>query len=62
MMYGGNIHDLQKILGHSKLEMTQRYAHMSPDYLEKAIRVVSFKPEEMGNVLSLDAQKNLAAK
>lgn len=42
MMNGGNIYDLQKILGHSSLEMTQRYAHLAPDHLVKASNVVSF--------------------
>lgn len=46
MMNGGNIYDLQKILGHSSLEMTQRYAHLSPLHLERAIRIVGFSGEE----------------
>lgn len=45
MMNGGNIYDLQKILGHSSLEMTQRYAHMSNDHLADAIKIVSFAPD-----------------
>ena len=42
MMNSGNIYDLQKILGHSSLDMTQRYAHLSPSHLERAIRIVGF--------------------
>lgn len=42
MMNGGNIYDLQKILGHSSLEMTQRYAHLAPEHLVQASNVVSF--------------------
>ncbi|RYZ78869.1 MAG: site-specific integrase [Proteobacteria bacterium] len=58
MMNDGNIYDLQKILGHSSLEMTQRYAHMSPDHLAKAIQVVSFAPDELGeNVISLEGKR-----
>lgn len=57
MMNGGNIYDLQKILGHASLEMTQRYAHMSPDHLAKAIEVVAFQPSS-GKVTKLeDARK-----
>jgi len=33
MMNGGNLLALQKILGHSDIQMTMRYAHLAPDYL-----------------------------
>lgn len=33
MINGGNILSLQKILGHSDISMTMRYAHLSPDHL-----------------------------
>lgn len=36
MMGGGNILALQKILGHSSLTMTMRYAHLAPDHLQAA--------------------------
>jgi integrase len=42
MMNGGNVFDLQKILGHSKIEMTMRYAHFSPEHLKEAVKTVSF--------------------
>lgn len=32
---GGNILTLQKILGHSSLTVTMRYAHLAPDHLEE---------------------------
>ncbi|PCD01075.1 tyrosine-type recombinase/integrase [Halopseudomonas pelagia] len=35
---GGNILTLQKILGHSSLAMTMRYAHLAPDHLKDAIK------------------------
>ncbi|MCY1354816.1 Tyrosine recombinase XerC [compost metagenome] len=38
MMNGGNILTLQRILGHSTLAMTMRYAHLSPDHLADAVR------------------------
>ncbi len=38
---GGNILTLQKILGHSSLAMTMRYAHLSPDHLQD---VLAFGP------------------
>lgn len=36
MMNGGNILVLQKLLGHSSLTMTMRYAHLAPDHLQEA--------------------------
>lgn len=37
MMAGGNIIVLQRILGHSDIRVTMRYAHFAPDHLEEAI-------------------------
>ncbi len=39
MMAGGDLLSLQRILGHSNIQMTMRYAHLSPDYLESAVRL-----------------------
>jgi integrase len=35
-MNGGNILVLQRILGHSSLTMTMRYAHLAPEHLQEA--------------------------
>lgn len=37
MMNGGNILTLQRILGHSDIRMTMRYAHLAPDHLKDAV-------------------------
>lgn len=39
MMNGGNILVLQKILGHTDIKMTMRYAHFAPNHLEEALRL-----------------------
>ncbi len=36
IMNGGNILVLQRILGHSNLTMTMRYAHLAPEHLQEA--------------------------
>lgn len=55
---GGNILTLQKILGHSSLAMTMRYAHLAPDHLADAMRLgplagcdtlTTLKPSESKN-------------
>jgi integrase len=38
MMSGGNVFDLQKLLGHTKIEMTMVYAHLSPNHLQGSLR------------------------
>ena len=35
MMNGGNIYRLSKILGHSSVTVTERYAHLAPDAFEQ---------------------------
>ncbi|WP_374089748.1 tyrosine-type recombinase/integrase [Methylomicrobium lacus] len=39
VMNGGNLVTLQKILGHSSLEVTMRYAHLAPDFFRQAIEL-----------------------
>lgn len=39
VMNGGNILTLQKILGHTTLAMTMRYAHLAPDHLKDAVEL-----------------------
>ena len=39
MLNGGNILELQQLLGHSSLAMTMRYAHLAPGHLADARRL-----------------------
>jgi len=43
MMNGGQLYDLQRILGHTKMEMTMVYAHLSPQHLRNAAQTVCFE-------------------
>jgi len=43
MMNGGNILVLQKLLGHSTLTMTMRYAHLAPDHCRKLGRLIHYR-------------------
>lgn len=39
---GGNIISLQKILGHSTINMTLRYSHLAPDFMASEIELLNF--------------------
>ena len=41
MINGGNILVLQRVLGHTDIKMTMRYAHFAPDHFES---VINFNP------------------
>lgn len=40
VMKGANLYDVQKLLGHKTIEMTMRYAHLSPDHLKKTVNLL----------------------
>lgn len=40
VMRGGNIKDLQEILGHRNIAMTMRYAHLSQEHKKKAVNLL----------------------
>lgn len=37
VMKGVDLYTTQKLMGHKSNQMTQRYAHLAPGYLEKAV-------------------------
>ena len=37
VMNGVDLYTVQKLMGHKSIQMTQRYSHLSPEYLEKAV-------------------------
>jgi integrase len=51
MRRGGNIYELQKVLGHSSVTQTEKYAHFAPNHLQGLTDRVSFI--ESGKVVSL---------
>ncbi|MEE8160723.1 MAG: tyrosine-type recombinase/integrase, partial [Acidobacteriota bacterium] len=40
VMNGTSIQVVSELLGHSNLKMTQRYAHLAPDYKSRAVGVL----------------------
>ena len=42
VMNEGKIYDLKKILGHRDIKMTERYAHLSPEYIQQQTGIIGF--------------------
>ena len=53
MMRNGNIYDLAAILGHSDIETTKRYAHLSQEHLRRKVDIVKFELPTNAQVISL---------
>lgn len=49
VMGGASLYDIQKLLGHSDISMTQRYAHMVDDSLQRATDNVSSLIDQASN-------------
>lgn len=54
VLNGGSIYDLQKILGHTSIVMTQRYAHLSMEHLQSAMNRFSLGEGVVTNNSSLN--------
>ncbi|MGO9291333.1 MAG: tyrosine-type recombinase/integrase [Polyangia bacterium] len=59
MMSGGNILALQKLLGHSSVAVTMKYAHLAPDFMRDEIGRLRFE-RPTAEVTDLAAQQRLA--
>ncbi|MCI0419008.1 MAG: tyrosine-type recombinase/integrase [Acidobacteria bacterium] len=42
-----NLYIVSKLLGHHSLDMTERYAHLAPDFLQNAVDVLAIPAEQV---------------
>jgi integrase len=47
VMAGVDLYSVKELLGHQSIEMTQRYAHLSPNHLKQAVEVLVPSPPEL---------------
>ncbi len=45
VMNGGSLYDAQGLLGQRSMVMTQRYAHLSPGYMEEVANLTMRRPK-----------------
>lgn len=62
MMNGGNLFELQKILGHTKIDMTMRYAHFSPSHLQNSLQFMSMTKTNEEDRTVLEPQVHIEEK
>ena len=53
VMAGGSLVTLQKLLGHSTMTMTMRYAHLAPDFLAAEVARMNFSAPAPAKVTSI---------
>ena len=58
MMNGGNVFDLQKLLGHTDIKMTMRYAHFTPDRLQNSIKFMNMTSESETVIPFIDQRES----
>jgi integrase len=51
MMNGGDIFRLKKYLGHSDIHLTERYSHLSPNYMKAGAAFIGAPPESGGRAV-----------
>src|SRR5687767_6612445 len=56
-MAAGNILTLQRLLGHSSVAVTMKYAHLAPDFVREEVGRMSFTPRAAGVVELADHRK-----
>lgn len=58
MMNGGNILVLQRILGHSDIKMTMKYAHFAPEHLDTALHFNPLATMTSGSKMAAEVGKD----
>ena len=52
VLSGAYLFDVQKLMGHKTMEMTQRYAHLSPKHLSKTVALLETYTSHTDNILT----------
>ena len=61
VMGGASLYAVQRLLGHSSPLMTQRYAHLAPDFLAAEVARLAFAPPPAAGIADLGEARRLRA-
>ena len=57
-MWGIDLYTVKELLGHQSIEMTQRYAHLAPGHLHKAVEVLSKAKTQLARSRTKEESRN----
>jgi site-specific recombinase XerD len=60
VMAGVDLYTVSRLLGHSDIKMTMRYAHLAPDYLKTAVQFLTrsaTRSATSGNTIRSESSK-----
>lgn len=59
VMSGVDLYTVQRLMGHSTISMTERYSHLAPDHLKKAVSKLedSINQHKQNNIVEFDSIK-----
>jgi site-specific recombinase XerD len=61
IMAGGSLFVLQRLLGHSSPMVTQRYAHLAPDFMASEVAKMSFAAPASASVTDMRQERRQRA-
>jgi len=61
VMGGASLYSVQRLLGHASPVMTQRYAHLAPDFLAAEVARLAFAPPPAAGIADLGEARRLRA-
>ena len=60
VMSGASLYAVQKLLGHKTAAVTQKYAHLAPDFVGREVARMTFAPKVLAKVIEIGEARKQA--